>query len=81
MFGFTIGVKETNTVSEDTSAALLKVISDIRTEIRSVAKIIDNKLKQVDKNIAKEVTKDLYSITDKIRDQMLADIDIKITDK
>ena len=75
VFGLTFDKVSTN------DDKLLGVISDIRTNIRIIAKDIGNKVKQLDKNLAREVTQTLYELTDRIRDKDLPAIGIQLTDK
>ncbi|VBB18759.1 Cysteinyl-tRNA Synthetase [Yasminevirus sp. GU-2018] len=78
MFGVSIGSEKG---SDSNEGKLLKVISDIRGELRTTAKNIGTKLKSVDKTLSTEVPKELYALTDRIRDKMLPEIGVQLTDK
>lgn len=60
---------------------LLKVIQDIRSEMRNLAKNIVIKVKPLDNNLASELQQNVYKLSDTIRDQILPDLGFTITDK
>lgn len=60
---------------------LLKVIQDIRTELRDVAKNIVTKVKPLDKNLATELQQSIYQLTDRLRNETLPSIGVNLTDK
>jgi len=80
VFGLTI-ISSSKIDDSECSNKLIKVISDIRIELRNTAKIMAQKLKPIDQTASKEIPKDLYALTDKIRDVMLPEIGIKLVDK
>ncbi len=60
---------------------LLKVIQDVRTELRNVTKNIGNKVKPLDKSLASELQQSIYKLSDTVRDQILPSLGFTITDK
>ena len=61
---------------------LLKVIQDIRTELRDdVAKNIVTKVKPLNKELASELRQSIYKLTDTVRDKILPNLGFTITDK
>lgn len=71
---------DTNNSNNGSEEKLLKVIQDVRTELRDVSKHISNKVKEFDKGVAKELSQSLYTLTDKIRYQM-KNLGFPLTDK
>jgi cysteinyl-tRNA synthetase len=59
---------------------LLKVIYDIRYELRDIAKNIVTKVKPLDKSLAIELRQSIFNLTDKVRDQVLPSLGIHLTD-
>lgn len=59
---------------------LLKVIQDIRTELRVFSKNYGTKLKPLDKGFATELQQSIFSLTDRVRDQMDS-LGFPLTDK
>lgn len=80
MFGLTLEAtnKENTSDKED---KLVKVIADLRMEIRDVAKDISTKIKPLDKQLAKDLSQQLYQLTDRVRDQILPSIGTVLTDR
>lgn len=77
IFGLSIGETESNNNNEK---QLIKIISDVRTELRLTAKKISIKQKsKTDTNLSSEI-KELYDLSDKIRDKMLPEIGVVLTD-
>jgi cysteinyl-tRNA synthetase len=60
---------------------LLKVIQDIRTDLRDVAKNIVTKVKPLDKNLANELQQSIYKLTDNVRDHVLPNLGLQLIDK
>lgn len=75
------GLKFCDNQDSSKEAELLKVISMIRTDLRTIAKDIGKKLIPVSKELANEIPQEIYQLTDKVRDKMLPKIGIKLTDK
>jgi cysteinyl-tRNA synthetase len=70
-----------NNSNEGKESQLLKVIQTIRTELRDCAKNIGTKVKPLDKALATELQQSIYKLTDMVRDKLLPDIGVSITDK
>jgi cysteinyl-tRNA synthetase len=71
-----------NCSSDGKETQLLKAIQDIRTELRDVAKNIMTKVKPLDKNLASELQQSIYTLTDRVRDQVLPSLGLQqLTDK
>jgi cysteinyl-tRNA synthetase len=75
------GSDEKKKSNDETETKLLKVIQDIRTELRDVAKDIVTKVKPLDKNVARELQQSIYKLTDKVRDKVLPSLGLQLTDK
>jgi cysteinyl-tRNA synthetase len=64
----------------DKEQKLLKVIQNMRTELRDITKDISTKVKPLDKNLAKDLQQSIYKLTDNIRDNVLPELGYKLTD-
>lgn len=60
---------------------LIKVIQDIRTELRYIAKDIAAKVKPLNKALSNELQQSIYSLTDDVRDRMLPNLGLQLTDR
>ena len=78
---FRLDIGSSKGVDSGREEKLIKVVSDIRVELRTAARNMAQILKPIDLNASKELPKDLYALTDKIRDVMLPGIGITLTDK
>lgn len=78
---FGLYLNRTENKVDDSNQKLLKVISDIRVDLRTIAKDIATKLKPLDKELAKQIPQLLYKLTDKVRDNDLPAIGIQLVDK
>jgi cysteinyl-tRNA synthetase len=78
MFGIDIDINSEIVGKEQ---QLIKVIADLRNDIRTVAKNTSNKIKHLDIKLAKELSQNLFKLTDDLRDIVLPNIGIKLTDK
>jgi cysteinyl-tRNA synthetase len=81
MFGLTIFESENSSSKEDD---LIKVVSDIRADVRGLATSISKTTRKLDGDVKVEVRKiatGLYELSDNIRDKKLADLGINLTDK
>ena len=69
-----------NNFNDGKEQELIKVIQNIRTELRDCAKTIGTKVKPLDKSLANELQQNVYKLTDNIRDQMNS-LGFPLTDK
>jgi len=72
---------DNNKSNDGKETELLKVIQDIRSEMRNVAKNIVTKVKPLDKSLASELQQNIYKLSDTVRDQILPSLGFTITDK
>lgn len=75
------GLDDMNNSNNGSEDKLLKVISDIRYELRYIAKNIVTKVKPLDKSLANELQQNIFDLTDKVRDQVLPSLGLQLTDK
>lgn len=59
---------------------LVKVVQNIRTELRDISKNIGNKVKSLDKKLSGELQQCIYKLTDDVRDEMES-LGFPLTDK
>ena len=78
---FGLDDSDKNTSNNEMQGKLLKVIQDIRTELRDVAKNIGNKIKPLNKILAIELQQSIYKLTDQVRNQILPNLGLQLTDK
>jgi cysteinyl-tRNA synthetase len=72
---------DNNNSNDGKESQLLKVIQDIRTELRDVAKNIGIKIKPLNKDLASELQQSIYKLTDKVRNVVLPSLGFQLTDK
>jgi cysteinyl-tRNA synthetase len=73
--------EDKNHSNDEKESQLLKVIQDIRTELRHVSKDIVTKVKPLNKELATELQQNIFKLTDRVRDQILPNLGFTITDK
>lgn len=81
MFGLTLFESNSTSGLED---KLIKVVYDIRSDIRTLAKDISKKSKNINedaKSNIKEIVNSLFNLTDDIRDNKMKSIGIDLVDK
>ena len=75
------GLEDMNNFNNGSDGKLLKVIFDIRGELRDIAKNIVTKVKPLDNSLANELQQNIFNLTDKVRDQVLPNLGLQLTDK